>query len=65
VQRIRSSQDERQVIICLTEQGRQLRQQAAGIMDDMLCAMGCSLEELGALRERLNSLRNHLIQHVA
>ncbi len=65
VQRIRSSQDERQVIICLTEQGRHLRQQAAGIMDDMLCAMGCSLEELGALRERLNSLRNHLIQHVA
>ncbi|MBF4989678.1 MarR family winged helix-turn-helix transcriptional regulator [Methylophilus sp. QUAN] len=65
VQRVRSSQDERQVIICLTEPGRQLRQQAAGIMDDMLCAMGCSLEELGALRERLNSLRNHLIQHVA
>jgi len=65
VQRVRSNQDERQVIICLTEPGRQLRQQAAGIMDDMLCAMGCSLEELGALRERLNSLRNHLIQHVA
>jgi len=65
VQRVRSSQDERQVIICLTESGRELRQQAAGIMDDMLCAMGCSLEELGALRERLNSLRNHLIQHVA
>jgi len=65
VQRVRSSQDERQVIICLTAQGRQLRQQAAGIMDDMLCAMGCSLEELGALRERLNNLRNHLIQHVA
>ena len=41
VQRVRSSQDERQVIICLTEPGRQLRQQAAGIMDDMLCAMGC------------------------
>ncbi|MBF4989050.1 MarR family winged helix-turn-helix transcriptional regulator [Methylophilus sp. 14] len=65
LQRVRSSQDERQVIICLTESGRQLRQQAAGIMDDMLCAMGCSLEELGALRERLDSLRNHLIQHVA
>jgi len=65
VQRVRSSQDERQVIVGLTAQGRQLRQHAAGIMDDMLCAMGCSLEELGALRERLNSLRNHLIQHVA
>lgn len=65
VQRVRSSQDERQVIVGLTAQGRQLRQHAAGIMDDMLCAMGCSVEELGALRERLNSLRNHLIQHVA
>lgn len=65
VQRVRSSQDERQVIVGLTAQGRQLRQHAAGIMDDMLCAMGCSLEELGALRERLNSLRNHLIKHVA
>ncbi|TXI43947.1 MarR family winged helix-turn-helix transcriptional regulator [Methylophilus sp.] len=65
VERVRSSQDERQVIVGLTAQGRQLRQHAAGIMDDMLCAMGCSVEELGALRERLNSLRNHLIQHVA
>lgn len=65
VQRVRSSHDERQVIICLTDQGRQLRSQAAGIMDDMFCAMGCSLEELSDLRERLNKLRNHLIQHVA
>lgn len=65
VQRVRSSQDERQVIICLTDEGRALRQQAAGIMDEMFCAMGCSVEELTALRERLNNLRNHLIQHVA
>lgn len=65
LQRIRSSQDERQVIICLTDTGRQLRVQASGIMDDMLCAMGCSIEELGLLRERLNALRNHLIEHVA
>jgi MarR family transcriptional regulator, organic hydroperoxide resistance regulator len=64
VQRVRSSQDERQVIICLTEAGRQLREQAAGIMDEMFCAMGCSLEELTALRAQLNNLRNHLIQHV-
>ncbi len=64
VQRVRSSQDERQVIICLTEEGRQLRLKAAGIMDEMFCAMGCSLEELTALREQLNNLRNHLIQHV-
>lgn len=65
VQRIRSSQDERQVIICLTDKGRQLRSQAASIMNEMFCAMGCSLEELTSLRGRLNDLRNHLIQHVA
>lgn len=65
VQRVRSSQDERQVIIGLTDAGKQLRLQAAAIMDEMLCAMGCSLEELDDLRERLNGLRNHLIQHVS
>ncbi|MFQ6333836.1 MarR family winged helix-turn-helix transcriptional regulator [Methylophilus sp. 3sh_L] len=65
LQRVRSSEDERQVIICLTETGRQLRVKAAGIMDDMLCALGCSLQEVGELRERLNTLRNHLIQHQA
>lgn len=65
LQRVRSSQDERQVIICLTASGRQLREQAAGIMDEMLCAMGCSLDELSALRARLDGLRNHLILHAA
>ncbi len=65
LQRVRSTEDERQVIICLTQTGRQLRLKAAGIMDDMLCAMGCSLHEVGELRERLNALRNHLIQHQA
>lgn len=65
VQRVRSSQDERQVIICLTEAGQQLRTRAAGIMDEMLCAMGCSIEELGVLREQLNGLRNHLLLHAA
>lgn len=63
LQRVRSTEDERQVIICLTETGRQLRLKAAGIMDDMLCALGCSLQEVGELRERLNTLRNHLILH--
>lgn len=63
LQRVRSTEDERQVIICLTETGRQLRLKAAGIMADMLCALGCSLQEVGELRERLNTLRNHLILH--
>ena len=58
VQRVRSNQDQRQVIICLTDEGRQWRQQGAGIMDEMFCAMGGSREELPAARERYNDVRN-------
>lgn len=65
VQRVRSNQDERQVIICLTDAGKVLRQKASGIMSEMLCAMGCPVDELVSLRDRMNVLRNHLIQHVA
>lgn len=64
VQRVRSSQDERQVIICLTDAGKQLRHHASGIMDEMLCAMGCPVEELVSLRDRMNVLRNQLIRHI-
>jgi DNA-binding MarR family transcriptional regulator len=63
LQRVRSSKDERQVIICLTDKGRILRQQTSNIMDEMLCAMGCPVEELVTLRDRMKVLRNHLIQH--
>jgi MarR family transcriptional regulator, organic hydroperoxide resistance regulator len=65
LQRVRSSQDERQVIIGLTDHGRILQQQASLIMDEMLCAIGCPVDELVSLRERMNLLRDHLIQHMA
>jgi MarR family transcriptional regulator, organic hydroperoxide resistance regulator len=63
LQRVRSSKDERQVIICLTDAGRGLRQQTSSLMDEVLCAMGCPVEELVSLRDRMKVLRNHLIQH--
>jgi MarR family transcriptional regulator, organic hydroperoxide resistance regulator len=63
LQRVRSSKDERQVIICLTDTGRGLRQHTSDLMDEMLCAMGCPVEELMSLRDRMKVLRNHLIQH--
>lgn len=65
VERTRSSQDERQVIIFLTAQGSEMRQQASSIMQEMLCAMGCPVEEIITLRERMNLLRNHLMQQAA
>lgn len=63
VERVRSTQDERQVIICLTTQGQQMRAQASTIMDEMLCAMGCPIHELADLKSRLNGLRNQLLAH--
>lgn len=64
LKRLRSSQDERQVIICLTEQGQSMRIKANTIMDEMLCAMGCPLQELSELKIRLNILRNQLLAHL-
>lgn len=63
LERVRSSQDERQVIIFLTAQGQQMRSKASNIMDEMLCAMGCPLQELSDLKNRLNALRNQLLAH--
>lgn len=62
--RERSSRDERQVIICLTAAGKQLRAQAGQVMETMLCAMGCSIEEVQGLRDRLSDLRNHLVMNL-
>lgn len=61
VSRERSTQDERQVIICLSDAGKQLRSEAAQVMETMLCAMGCSLEEAQQLRDQINQLRNRLL----
>lgn len=58
--RFRSAEDERQVIIRLTEQGRSLRALAATIPADILCASSCSAEELAALKRELETLRGHL-----
>ncbi|NWC00211.1 MarR family transcriptional regulator [Pseudomonas gingeri] len=58
--RTRSKEDERVVIVELTEQGRALREQARGIPQCILAASGDSLERLRALQAELVSLRGHL-----
>lgn len=58
--RFRSADDERQVIIRLTEQGRSPRALASTIPADILCASSCSAEELAALKRELETLRGHL-----
>ncbi|WP_191486483.1 MarR family winged helix-turn-helix transcriptional regulator [Pseudomonas sp. FEN] len=58
--RTRSKEDERVVIVELTEQGRALREQARGIPQCILAASGDSLERLRALQAELLALRGHL-----
>jgi DNA-binding MarR family transcriptional regulator len=58
--RVRDAADERQVRITLTVAGRTLKQKAKGIPQELLCASGLSLGEVGALRGKLDTLAANL-----
>ncbi|WEX78314.1 MarR family transcriptional regulator [Sinorhizobium numidicum] len=60
VTRLRDPADERQVIVSLTENGRDLKDEAFGILIEIGKATGCSLEEVGELREALHRLTQRL-----
>ncbi len=59
--RQRAAGDERQVIVSLSAQGRELRLQAAELPAAILEATGCRLEQVVAVREQLNVLRDSLL----
>ena len=56
ITRARDPEDERRVIVTLTDRGLALRDQAATIPEKILCQMDLPLEDLGALRDRLKVL---------
>ncbi|KAA5839396.1 MarR family transcriptional regulator [Pseudomonas chlororaphis] len=58
--RTRSREDERVVIIELTEQGRTLYDRARGVPQCILGASGLTLEQLRKLQADLLNLRGHL-----
>ncbi|MEM6052058.1 MarR family transcriptional regulator [Erwinia sp. P7711] len=58
--RQRSRKDERQVMVTLTEQGRELRSKAVNIPDTVFCATACDSETLSSLKTNLESLRDNL-----
>lgn len=61
--RQRAAEDERQVVISLTAEGRALRRKAGAIPEAIFCASGCELDELLELKSRLDGLRERLSQH--
>ena len=58
--RRRGRQDERQVIIHLTDEGRALSEKAAEVPVALGCAMGAQWGEIAELREHLLTLRDRL-----
>jgi DNA-binding MarR family transcriptional regulator len=58
--RTRDPKDERQVIVSLTPEGDQMRSQVDTIMTSIGQSIGCTLEEMAAIREMLQGLRTNL-----
>jgi DNA-binding MarR family transcriptional regulator len=62
--RVRSTEDERQVIISLTTHGRSLKKQAGIVPGEVFCATGCEVDELVLLKQQLTELRHRLAGNV-
>ncbi|MGD8107271.1 MarR family winged helix-turn-helix transcriptional regulator [Pantoea sp. FN0302] len=62
VLRQRSRQDERQVVVTLTEAGRALRAKALSIPEAVVCAAECDVATLQDMKAQLNRLRDSLIR---
>ncbi|KPW88477.1 MULTISPECIES: MarR family winged helix-turn-helix transcriptional regulator [Pseudomonas syringae group] len=62
ISRTRSKEDERVVLLHLTEQGRALQNQALSIPGCILSASGLNMERLRDLQTQLLDLRDHLHQ---
>ncbi|MDM9647853.1 MarR family transcriptional regulator [Rhizobium sp. S163] len=60
--RTRDPKDERQVIVTLTAEGDAMRSQVDDIMGEIGQAIGCTLEEMADIREKLQGLRGNLTE---
>jgi len=62
--RTRAQQDERRVLVTLTDAGRALHAQARAVPEGLLCAMNCPPDALKALSESLMVLRSNLVEKI-
>lgn len=65
VKRRRNPDDERALMVSLTEQGRALREETKSIQACVFEATGMPLGELAELRDRINQLRGNLQSSLA
>lgn len=62
VTRVRDQRDERQVVVSLTDAGRELRE--TGVEMDLVAATGLSLDELRTLQRGVSTVRDNLRRYV-
>ncbi|SEJ38840.1 MarR family winged helix-turn-helix transcriptional regulator [Achromobacter sp. NFACC18-2] len=62
VTRQRAVDDERQVIVGLTRQGRDLRERAEAVPHSVAAAAQCSLDEAQGMMKTLHALREKLVE---
>ena len=62
IKRIRDVRDERQVLVSLTPKGDAMRGEVDTIMGSIGQAIGCTLEEMADIREKLQGLRGNLTE---
>jgi DNA-binding MarR family transcriptional regulator len=60
ITRTRDPKDERQVIVSLTPDGDRMRAEVDAIMTAIGQSIGCTLEDMGKIREMLQGLRTNL-----
>ncbi len=60
ITRTRAVDDERQVIVALTAEGRALKARARAVPAELMCAAECSIDEMASLKQQLESLRGSL-----
>jgi|KBSMisStaDraftv2_1062788.scaffolds.fasta_scaffold266279_2 DNA-binding MarR family transcriptional regulator len=65
VRRERSADDERRVLVHLTDDGGALRARARGIPRELAGATGCSVDEVASLTRQLQQLRSRLVAAAA
>ena len=62
IRRTRAPQDERQVIVSLTDTGRALQEKAPAVYERIGCATQCSVDELKTMKAQLEHLRGALLE---
>ena len=63
LERVRAKGDERQVIVSLTQKGRELRQRAKAVPEGVSCATECTPDEIASIRDHLFLLREKLFRN--